>query len=187
MICGNMEIRAIFVLMVLLGSVPGKAAIFDINQRAYITCLTDEKTSLVKIGEYEGDNAADKLRASFFKWVFGREKLNPHEQIDLIWTPKTSKGSKVSIITKDGTNHNLITVRTKSKDTALIVTSASGPYNAEGWLFALNFNLKTMVASRLDSHVASITGEVMTYECLFEDITGVEKNGVSTAIDIVPH
>lgn len=56
-----MQIRKLVLISMLsLASSTSHSAVFDINSPAYISCVTDETVELIKIGEYEGDNQADK-------------------------------------------------------------------------------------------------------------------------------
>jgi len=147
-------------------------AVFNINTPAYISCTTDETVELIKIGEYEGNNQADKLRAVFFKWVFDKVEKEPKAQINFVWKPKTLTGPQIEILTQDETYHTFVAVRSKTKNSAVVVSSASRINTVISWLFTFNFNLKTMLASRVQSGVANVRGEVMTFDCTFEYLVG---------------
>lgn len=152
---------------------PVNAAIFNINTPAYIICISDETAELITIGEYEGDEAGDKLRAAYFKWVFDKLDNNLKAQIEFAWTPKTDEGPKLEIITNDESYHTFVTVRSKTKNSIVVVSSASRVNTVVSWLFTFNFNLKTLMASRVQSGVANMRGKVMTFNCKFENLTGV--------------
>ena len=146
--------------------------VFDVNMPAFISCTTDETVELIKIGEYEGDNQADKLRAVFFKWVFDKVEKELKAKIDFIWKPNTQNGPQIEIMTKDETYHTFVAVRSKTKNSVVVVSSASRINTVVSWLFTFNFNLKTMLASRVQSGVANVRGEVMTFDCTFENLVG---------------
>lgn len=166
----------LFTRLLFLGIViyclPVNAAIFNINTPAYISCISDETAELVKIGEYEGSNSGDKLRANFFKWVFDKVDHDLKAQIDFIWKPKTKTGPKIEIIDKNEDYHTFVSVRSKTKNSIIVVSSASESNTVVSWLFTFNFNLKTMLASRVQSGVANVGGKVMTFNCIFEGFDG---------------
>ena len=159
------------------------AAVFDINKPTYIRCITDKYAELINIGEYEGDNPADKLRAQFFKWSFDKIKKETSFRIDFDWKPNTASGPKIKVITGDSPYHYLEVVRTKTKDSLIAVSSMSRLNTAIGWLFTFNFNLKTMIAAQISSGVANIRGEVMTFHCVFENLAGKGEPGDLIPID----
>ncbi len=165
-------IQFLFVPLLFCACTSVHSAIFNINTPAYISCTTDETVELIKIGEYEGDNQADKLRAVFFKWVFDKVEKELRAQIDFIWKPKTPTGPQIEILTQDETYHTFVAVRSKTKNSAVVVSSASQINTVISWLFTFNFNLKTMLASRVQSGVANVRGEVMTFDCAFENLVG---------------
>ena len=164
-----------FKYMVFLGMILSPLAasggVYDIDSPAFISCTSDETAELIEIGEYEGDDSGDKLRASFFKWVFDKVDNNQKLQIDFVWRPKTDKGPLIEIITKDEDYHTFVSVRSKTKNSIIVVSSASRVNTVVSWLFTFNFNLKTMLASRIQSGVANVRGKVMTFDCKFEGLT----------------
>ena len=158
----------------ILYGLPVNAAIFDINSPAFISCISDETAELITIGEYEGDDAGDKLRAAYFKWVFDKVDNNYKAQIEFVWTPVTDKGPQLEIITNDESYHTFVSVRSKTKNSIAVVSSASRVNTLVSWLFTFNFNLKTLMASRVQSGVANMRGKVMTFDCKFEAFTGIK-------------
>jgi len=56
------------------------------------------------------------------------------------------------------------------------VASASSPFSTESWTFALNFKVETLVATRVQSNIASVRGEVITYNCQFESLQQSSNN-----------
>ena len=169
----RMQIIKSFVFLgTLLCCLPVNSAIYNINTPAYISCTSDETAELIRIGEYEGDNAGDQLRAHFFKWVFDKTEKNLKAQIEFIWKPKTNAGPKIEIITEDETYHTFVSVRSKTKNSIIVVSSASRVDTVVSWLFTFNFNLKTMLATKVQSGVANVRGTVMTFDCSFKNLVG---------------
>ena len=62
----------------------------------------------------------------------------------------------------------------------IVVSSASNPFSTESWTFVLNFKVETMIATRVQSNVGGVKGEVITYDCVFENLDppGIESNEV---------
>lgn len=105
-------------------------------------------------------------------------------QIDFVWKPKTKNGPQIEIITQDENYHTFVSVRSKTKNSIIVVSSASRIHTVISWLFTFNFNLETMLASRVQSGVASVRGEVMTFDCKFESIMGQGETGSLVPIDV---
>lgn len=164
-------------------NMPARGAMFDVNTPAHISCISDKTVELLKVGEYKGDIAGDKLRAAFFNWSFDKIKKEPFIKIEFNWTPTSSSGPKLEVITEDAPYHSLVVVRTKSRNSVIAVSSTSGVYTVVNWLFTFNFNLETMLASKVQSDVANVRGEVMTFDCQFEAITANSVRGTSTSVD----
>lgn len=156
---------------------PIRADVFDINTPAYISCVTDESAELITIGDYEGDNPGDKLRAQFFKWVFDKTGPAPKARLDFIWQPKTDVGPRLKIMSHDESYHTMVAVRSKTKNSMVAVSSTSEAYTVISWMFTFNFNLKTLLATQLQSGVANLRGKVMTFNCQFGNWTGSELGG----------
>ncbi|MEM7207321.1 MAG: hypothetical protein AAF434_05835 [Pseudomonadota bacterium] len=88
--------------------------------------------------------------------------------MSFVWTPASTGGPKIEIITNDK-SHNLISLRSRTRESLIVVSSASNPYTTESWTFSINFNLESMIATRVQSNASGIRGEVLNYDCLFEE------------------
>ena len=164
-------------------SAVANSAMFDVNTPARISCISDQSVELLKVGEYKGNIAGDKLRAAFFKWSFDKIQKEPFIKLDFVWTPTSGSGPQLEVITDEAPYHSLVVVRTKSRNSVIAVSSASGVYTVVNWLFTFNFNLETMLASYVQSDVANVRGEVITFDCDFEAITAGNAIGTPTSID----
>ena len=142
----------------------------DILDTSYISCVSDETASKARLQEYQGDEKANRIRSWFSNWMFGGNGNEVKSKVDFVWRPVTDKGPSAKIITNEKP-HNLIRVRSKTRESAIIVSSASSPMTTESWTFTLNFSLETMVATRVQSNMSGVRGEVLTYDCEFEDLT----------------
>ncbi|MEM7194880.1 MAG: hypothetical protein AAF402_08020 [Pseudomonadota bacterium] len=142
----------------------------DILEPTYISCISEDTASKAKLIEYDGEQKATKIRSWFANWLFGENKNAIKSEVDFSWKPVTDKGPKAKIITNEKP-HNLIRVRSKTRESAIIVSSASNPMTTESWTFSINFALETMVATRVQSNMSGVRGEVLTYACSFETLT----------------
>ena len=65
---------------------------------------------------------------------------------------------------------NLIKIRSRTNSSLIVVSSASNPFSNESWTFAFNFKVETVIATRVQSNVGGVKGEVITYNCRFESL-----------------
>ncbi len=61
-------------------------------------------------------------------------------------------------------------MRSYTKNSLIVVSSASSPFSTESWTFAFNFAVETMIATRVQSNIGGVKGEVITYDCRFESL-----------------
>ena len=140
-----------------------------INARAHVSCISEESSAQAKTRKSDSETNPNKARSYFTEWLFGNNKNPTKSKVSFLWKPKTDRGPKVEIITTD-TNHNLIAVRSVTRESVIVVSSASNSFTTESWTFILNFNLETVVATRVQSNYSGLRGEVLSYQCNFEDI-----------------
>ena len=148
------------------GSVELKA--FKIESRTLISCISDERITQARVQESDDDNNSDRARSFFTQWLFGNNKNQTKSRVSFLWEPKTDKGPAIEIITNDK-SHNLVSLRSRTKESLIVVSSASSPMTTESWTFSLNFNLETLVATRVQSNRSGVRGEVLSYSCTFEN------------------
>lgn len=172
--------NAVVGLLCGLLAMPAYAARYDINHQTYISCISEDSSAQTKFAEYEGPEKSSRIRSWFSKWLFGENKNPIKSQIDFAWHPKTEKGPEMKIITSEKP-HNLISIRSKTKESLIVVSSASSPMTTESWTFIFNFNLESLIATRVQSNMSGVRGEVLTYDCQFEDITPTIDPGQTTA------
>jgi hypothetical protein len=77
--------------------------------------------------------------------------------------------------------HNSISLRSKTKESLIVVSAASSPMTTESWTFIFNFNLESLIATRVQSNMPGVRGEVLTYDCQFKGITPTIDPGQNTA------
>jgi hypothetical protein len=75
--------------------------------------------------------------------------------------------AEVKIITTDK-NHHHVRIQAMRKGNLIIVSEASDPFfNIESWTFALNFKIESLIATRVQSNVAALKAEMISYNCQF--------------------
>ena len=88
-------------------------------------------------------------------------------RVSFVWKPRGDKGPSIQIETTDKA-HNLIKIRSYTNSSLIVVSSASNPFSTESWTFVFNFKVETMIATRVQSNIGGVKGEVITYNCRFE-------------------
>ena len=86
-----------------------------------------------------------------------------------MWKPKGEKGPSIKIDTTDKA-HNLIKIRSRTNSSLIVVSSASNPFSTESWTFVFNFKVETLIATRVQSNIGGVKGEVITYNCQFDSL-----------------
>ncbi len=141
----------------------------EINTHSRVKCISEETSVQAKMIEIDDESNPNRARSWFTQWLFGNNKNSTPSKLVFMWYPQTDQGPKIKIITNDK-SHNLISIRSKTKESLIVVSSASNPLTTESWTFSINFNLETMIATRVQSNHAGVRGEVLSYQCDFEDL-----------------
>ncbi len=155
----------LLLLLLYLMSMTVNAA--NINHDNSIACISDESSLKGKHRQYDGQTNSEKAKSRFAEWLFAENFSEQKSKVKFIWKPKTEKGPDIEIITNDK-SHNLIRVRSQTKSSLIVVSSASNPFSSESWTFIFNFKVETMIATRVQSNIAAVKGEVITYNCVFD-------------------
>ncbi|MCP4431424.1 MAG: hypothetical protein GY806_10630 [Gammaproteobacteria bacterium] len=140
-----------------------------------IACVSDQSSILGKHRNTESANQADEAKSRFSEWLFSETFGDGRSKLRFNWTPVGEKGPSIEIITNEKP-HNLLKIRSHTRNSLIFVTSASNPFSTESWTFALNFKVETLVATRVQSNIASVRGEIITYNCQFEDLHTTGNN-----------
>jgi hypothetical protein len=159
-------------LLVCLSITPSIEAA-NIKLQTIITCQSDNASLLGRHQKHDAKKNSEKIKSRFSEWLFAENFTNQQSKVEFIWHPKTDKGPEIKLNTTDK-SHNLIQLRSYTKDSLIVVTSASNPFSAESWTFALNFNLESLVATRVQLNLAVIKGEVITYNCQYQSLEPLE-------------
>ena len=140
----------------------GHAAATDV--RMLIECTFDESKSLTSIGSYEGDAKANRINAWFGGLVLANDNQTAGSTLTMHWNPSAS-GGPVLEISADDTVHNSLRVISRTGDSVIAVTSASDRLTAESWLITLNFAREEVMATRVQTNIAGVKGQVLRYDC----------------------
>ena len=141
----------------------------NIKKQTLISCTSDKSSLQGRHKEYTARNNSEKAKSWFSEWMLAENFGDMKSRIGFVWRPKTDKGPSITIETTDKP-HSLIRIRSMTKNDLIVVSSASSPFSAESWTFSFNFAVETMIATRVQSNIGGIKGEVITYNCLFEHL-----------------
>lgn len=162
----RLMIVAAILLLFTAGRGPAIAASMEWDTR--ITCRVDETSSLTKQNKYQGDKKVAKIRSYFSDWLFNDDNYSQHSSIEFEWTAWTPDGPSLKITDSD-TVHNSIRLLSRTKDSLIVVTSASDSLTAESWLFTLNFRHEAVIATQIQTNIGGVKGKVLVYICDFND------------------
>ena len=158
--------RTVLAFILLL---PALALAANIKQQNSITCISDKSSLQGRHKEFVARKNSEKAKSWFSEWIMAENFGNMKSKIYFTWKPKTPKGPAIDIETTDK-EHNLVQVRSQTKNSLIVVSSASNPMSTESWTFVFNFEVETMIATRVQSNIGGVKGEVITYDCQFESL-----------------
>ncbi len=158
--------RGILAALLLL---PLAARAADIGQQTIISCISDQSSLQARHKHYDAQKGSDKARSMFSEMLIAENFGDSKSKIKFVWIPRSDRGPKIRIETTEKA-HALINVRSKTRSSAIAVTSASNPFSIESWTFVFNFEVETMIATRVQSNLGGIKGEVITYDCSFDPL-----------------
>lgn len=156
-------------LFISLYLLPMVSTAANINQNNSIACISEESSLKGRHREYDADKNSEQAKSRFSAWLLAENFNDQKSKVKFIWKPKTEKGPDIEIFTTDKA-HNLIQVRSQTRHSLIVVSSASNPFSTESWTFVFNFQVETMIATRVQSNIAAVKGEVITYNCQFDSL-----------------
>ena len=148
---------------------PGLAQAADISRQHEIACISDQSNLQARHKEYQARKNSEKAKSWFSEWMMKESFGNMKSRIRFHWQPRTSKGPAIDIDTTEKA-HNLVQIRSQTRSSLIVVSSASNPLSTESWTFVFNFEVETMIATRVQSNIGGLKGEVITYDCQFIDL-----------------
>lgn len=157
-----------FILTILL-LLPALTQAASIKHKSSITCISDKSSLQGRHKEYVARKNSERAKSWFSEWILSENFGDMKSKIYFTWNPKTTRGPSIDIDTTDR-EHNLVQVRSQTKDSLIVVSSASNPMSTESWTFVFNFQVETMIATRVQSNLGGVKGEVITYDCHFESL-----------------
>lgn len=141
----------------------------DIKLQNSISCISDESSLKGRHKQSDSKKNSDQAKSRFSEWMMLENFADMRSRVNFVWKPRGEKGPSIDLETTDKA-HNVIRIRSYTRNSLIVVTSASNPFSTESWTFALNFSVETMIATRVQSNIAGIKGEVITYNCHFEGL-----------------
>ena len=148
---------------------PLAAPAADIELKSSISCISDESSLQGRHRQYQAQKNSEEAKSRFSEWMMAENFDDGKSKVRFDWEPRGPKGPSIRIHTSDKA-HNLIRVRSKTRNSAIVVSSASNPFSTESWTFVFNFQVETMIATRVQSNIGGVKGEVITYDCQFESL-----------------
>ena len=158
--------RIILSILLLL---PAWTQAASIKDKSSITCISDQSSLQGRHKEFVARKNSEKAASWFSEWMMAENFGNMKSKVYFTWKQKTPKGPAIEIETSDKA-HNLIQIRSQTKNSLIVVSSASNPLSTESWTFVFNFEVETMIATRVQSNLAGVKGEVITYDCHFRSL-----------------
>ena len=164
-------------LFLLLLALPCLAPAADIQLTTTIACISDESSLRGRHRQSESQKNSEQARSRFSEWMMAENFDAGKSKVRFEWQPHGgnvagnvgSKGARIEIDTTDKA-HNLIRIRSQTKSSLIVVSSASNPFSTESWTFVFNFPVETLIATRVQSNISGVKGEVITYDCQFHSL-----------------
>jgi hypothetical protein len=136
-----------------------------------IACISEESSILGKHRQTDSHKGSEEVQSRFSEWLFAESFGDGKSKLKFLWSPvgDKGKGPEIEVITNEKP-HNSLRIRSHTRNSLIFVTSASNPFSTESWTFVLNFKVESLIATRVQSNIASVKGEVITYNCQFESL-----------------
>jgi hypothetical protein len=156
------------ILSILLG-LPLTLNAADIHLQSTISCVSDESSLRGRHRESTSQKNSEQAKSRFSEWMMAENFDAGKSKVLFTWQPRGIKGPSIRIDTTDKA-HNLIRIRSQTKSSLIVVSSASNPFSTESWTFIFNFPVETLIATRVQSNISGVKGEVITYDCQFDSL-----------------
>ena len=160
-----------FILAFLL-LLPISAQPANIKLQNTISCISDQSSLQGRHKVYSARNNSEKAKSRFSEWMMAENFGDQKSKVSFLWKPAGEKGPSIEIKTSDKA-HNLVKIRSYTNSSLIVVSSASNPFSTESWTFIFNFPVETMIATRVQSNIGGVKGEVITYNCRFDSLEPV--------------
>lgn len=156
-------------ILVILLALPFSAGAADIYLQSTISCISDESSLRGRHRQSDSQKNSDQVKSRFAEWMMAENFDAGKSKVRFTWQPRGSKGPSIAIETTDKA-HNLIRIRSQTTSSLIVVSSASNPFSTESWTFVFNFPVETLIATRVQSNIGGVKGEVITYDCEFDSL-----------------
>jgi len=141
----------------------------NIKLQNTISCISDQSSLQGRHKAFSARNNSEKAKSRFSEWMMAENFGDRKSKVSFLWKPRSDNGPTIQIKTSDKA-HNLIKIRSYTNSSLIVVSSASNPFSTESWTFILNFPVETVIATRVQSNIGGVKGEVITYNCRFESL-----------------
>ncbi|MFT5505760.1 MAG: hypothetical protein ACI8XC_003483 [Gammaproteobacteria bacterium] len=142
----------------------------DIKSTSLISCISDESRLLGRRLQTVAQTDSDNSDRQIIEWVMKENFGDARSKIEITWTPKGEKGPEIALETTDRPN-NSVRIRSRTASSLIFISSTSNFYSAESWTFVINFNMETMMATRVLSNSHGVGSEQIAYRCRFDSIS----------------
>ena len=148
----------------------------NIQDQTTISCVSDESSLQGRHRHSDSENNPEQARSRFAEWLMAENFSDGKSRLLFNWKPRGDKGPSIELQTTDKA-HNLVSIRSQTKSSLIVVSSASNPFSTESWTFVFNFPVETLIATRVQSNIAGVKGEVITYHCQFDSLEPAMGDG----------
>ena len=153
----------------IIALVPLSAGAADIGSGALISCVSDQSSLQGRHGDAPARKPSEAAQSWFSAWLMRENFGDGRSRVSFVWRPDADDGPSITVETTEKP-HNLLRLRSRTRNSLILVTSASSPFSTESWTFSINFRIETVIATRVQSNIAGVKGEVITYDCRFETL-----------------
>ncbi|KPK30578.1 MAG: hypothetical protein AMJ66_09300 [Betaproteobacteria bacterium SG8_40] len=157
-----------FILSILI-LLPFATHAADIQLQSTISCISDNSSLRARHRQSQSQKNSEQAKSRFSEWLMAENFDAGKSKVRFTWLPRGIKGPSIGIETTDKA-HNLIRIRSQTKSSLIVVSSASNPFSTESWTFVFNFPVETLIATRVQSNISGVKGEVITYDCQFDSL-----------------
>ena len=168
--------RFILTSLILLPLAAGAA---DIQLQSTISCISDQSSLKGRHRQSDSTLNSEQAKSRFSEWMMAENFSDGKSKVRFEWKPGGESGPSIDIETTDKA-HNLIRIRSQTRSSLIVVSSASNPFSTESWTFVFNFPVETLIATRVQSNISGVKGEVITYDCRFDSLDPAMSDSAKT-------
>jgi hypothetical protein len=115
----------------------GQAA--DIQLQSTISCISDESSLRGRHRQSASPKNSEQAKSRFSEWMMAENFDAGKSKVRFTWKPRGIKGPSIGIDTTDKA-HNLIRIRSQTRSSLIVVSSASNPFSTESHITNFYFD-----------------------------------------------